>query len=64
MEKTFVIVSTEDVREDLESFTLELSGPVFGVIGSPSVATVFIIDESGTLIIPNTFLLKVFNKCQ
>ena len=50
MEKTFVIGAAEGFREELQSFTLELSNPVFGVIGSPSIATVFIIDESGRLI--------------
>ena len=45
-----MIGAAEHVLEGLETFTLELSNPVFGVIGSPSVATVFIIDESGTLI--------------
>ena len=41
-----IAITEDDIREDTETFTLSLTAPSGGVIGDPSTATVFILDES------------------
>ena len=41
-----IAITEDDIREDTETFMLSLTAPDGGVIGDPSTATVFILDES------------------
>ena len=40
-------INTDNIEEDLESFTVALQSPTGGIVIEPTTTTVFIIDESG-----------------
>ena len=40
-------INTDNIEEDLESFTVTLQNPTGGIVIEPVTTTVFIIDESG-----------------